>query len=531
MARYALPEPPEGQQLVEAIQASLQLLDVAPLGVTAPLLAATCRAALGPCDFAEHLAGATGQGKSELAALFQQFYGAGLDARHLPASWSSTANALEGIAFTAKDALLVVDDFAPGGSQTDVQRLHRDADRLLRAQGNHSGRARMRADGSLRPVKPPRGLILSTGEDVPKGQSIRARTLVLELERGAVDWARLTLCQRDAAAGLYAAALSGFVRWLAPTYARTLAELPARIAERRAALLTEAPHRRTPEIAANLELGLLAFLSFAEAKGALTRSEAVSRWQSCRAAILGAAEDQAQHQETGDPAGQFLELLRGALVSGAAHLAAVDGNAPPLPLAWGWRAVEITSAGYSHADWRPLGARIGWVDDADVYLEPSSAYAAAQKLAREQGEAVAVTPRTLWRRMEERGLLVSRDRDRQKMTTRRTLGGKRYDVLHLTTESLVAGEPAQQAQQAQTNRTADADQEGTGAVQGTRGPVQWAGHSNGAPQPAQTTGPAAGPYQEEWNGSGPVGPVGPVVETLETRNQNLRDAWDDGLPF
>jgi hypothetical protein len=32
----------------------------------------------------------------------------------LPAAWSSTGNALEVLAFHAKDALLVIDDFAPG---------------------------------------------------------------------------------------------------------------------------------------------------------------------------------------------------------------------------------------------------------------------------------------------------------------------------------------------------------------------------------------------------------------------------------
>ncbi|MGH2688806.1 MAG: hypothetical protein ACRDKW_08370, partial [Actinomycetota bacterium] len=131
-----------------------------------------------------------------------------MDARNLPGSWSSTANALEGLAFAAKDALLVVDDFAPSGSVTDTERAHREADRILRAQGSRSGRLRMRADGSLRTARPPRGLILSTGEDVPRGQSLRARMLVLELERGDVDWDALTRCQRAAADGALARSLS-----------------------------------------------------------------------------------------------------------------------------------------------------------------------------------------------------------------------------------------------------------------------------------------------------------------------------------
>src|SRR5262245_64062034 len=96
-----------------------------------------------------------------------------------------------------------------------MQRMHRDADRLLRAQGNRSGRQRMRADTSLRPAKPPRGLLISTGEDVPRGQSLRARMLILDVAPGAVDWKKMTACQEDAAASIYGQAMAGFVQWLA----------------------------------------------------------------------------------------------------------------------------------------------------------------------------------------------------------------------------------------------------------------------------------------------------------------------------
>ena len=79
--------------------------------------------------------GATGVFKTELSALAVQHYGAGLDARHLPGSWRSTANATEALAFAAKDALLVVDDFAPAGDSYQV---------LVRGQlgsiKNHSAR-------------------------------------------------------------------------------------------------------------------------------------------------------------------------------------------------------------------------------------------------------------------------------------------------------------------------------------------------------------------------------------------------------
>ena len=132
LAKFRLPEPPEGPELVTAVRASLRMLEVAPEKVVFPLFAAIWRAPITTADFSLQIIGPTGAGKSELAALAQQHYGVGLDARNLPGSWSSTANALEAIAFLAKDALLVTDDFVPQGSRSDVDRAHREADRLLR---------------------------------------------------------------------------------------------------------------------------------------------------------------------------------------------------------------------------------------------------------------------------------------------------------------------------------------------------------------------------------------------------------------
>ena len=56
--------------------------------------------------------------------------------------------------------------------------------------------------------------IAATGEDVPRGHSLAARVAIFEVARGSVDFTCLSECQRDAAAGKYAAAMAGFVRWL-----------------------------------------------------------------------------------------------------------------------------------------------------------------------------------------------------------------------------------------------------------------------------------------------------------------------------
>jgi hypothetical protein len=437
LAGYILPEPPSGAALAEAIRASLRVLDLAPDRITVPLLGAVYRVVLGPCDCSLHLAGPTGQGKTEVAALDQQHFGAGLDARHLPGSWSSTGNALEGLAFVAKDALLTVDDFAPGGSSADIARLHREADRLLRAQGNRAGRQRMRADATLRPAKPPRGLILSTGEDVPRGQSLRARLLVLELSPGELNWARLTACQRDAAAGLYAQALAGFVRWLAPRYPAVRDGLRAETAALRGRLHAEGQHARTPGTLADLAAGWRHWLDFALATRALGADERAALDRRIWAALQEAGAGQVDHLAAAEPTALFLRLLAAALASGRAHAAGPAGGVPKAPEAWGWRLRTVGGAENERTEWQPQGRRIGWIDGAALYLEPEAAYAEAQELARHQGEALPVGARILFRRMKEHGLLATWDERRQRNTVRRTLEGvKDREVLDLRAEAL-----------------------------------------------------------------------------------------------
>ena len=290
---YRLPDSPEGHELHEAVRASLALLEVAPLTVTVPMYAAIWRAPMGTADFSLHNTGLTGVGKTALVALAQQHFGADMDARHLPASWSSTGNAIEAQAFAAKDALLVVDDFAPGGTVHDVARLHREAARVLRAQGNQAGRARLRPDATLRATKPPRGLILSTGEDIPAGQSIRARTLVIEVGPGDVDFDRLTEAQRAAGAGLYAQVMARFLRWMAGRLDRERELFRSEADALRAEASNGDQHRRTPWIIAELGAALKSFIRFAVEVGAIGQEDADRRWRQCWEALLDVGQAQA----------------------------------------------------------------------------------------------------------------------------------------------------------------------------------------------------------------------------------------------
>jgi hypothetical protein len=437
LRHFALPVPAAGAEAATAIRASLGMTECAPDGIMMPIFAAIWRAPLGHADFSLYLAGQTGEGKSELAALAQQHFGRAMDARHLPASWSSSANALEALGFATKDALVVVDDFVPTGGWSDVQRQHRDADRVLRAAGNGSGRQRMRADTTLRPAKPPRCLFLSTGEDIPRGTSLRARMFILELAPGSVNWKQVTQCQRDAAAGLYSRTMAGYVAWLARQYADISARVLRDVAELRTRAAASGRHRRTPDVVANLAVGVRYFLRYAVDAGAITQLDAQTYWQRAWAALGVAADHQTQHQVAGNPVDRYLALVQAALATGDAYVADVRGGKPGNgDEAWGWQRRPPTADAHAPVEWMSRGRCIGWLEGDNLYLESEAAFAVADRLGQGTGDPLLVSAQTLRRRLHDRNLLQSVDKPRGTVTIRRTCEGQLRNVLHLSATTL-----------------------------------------------------------------------------------------------
>jgi hypothetical protein len=395
-----------------------------------PILGAVYRAVLGQADCSVHLVGRTGRGKSEAVALGQQHLGAGMDRLHLPGNWLSTGNSLESLAFLAKDAPLAIDDFKPGGSKADIDRLHQLADRVFRAQGNASGRGRCRADGSLRAPRPPRGLILSSGEDVPRGESLQARQYVIHVAQGQIDLPALTPYQQEAARGLYAAAMSAYLCWLAPRYEQVRADLGGERAALRDRALRAGGHPRTPGIVADLAIGWQYVLNFATETGAINRVEHDEIAGAVWACLLRGAAEQEADLSSQDQVNRFLALLSAAVASGRGHFTNDTGGPPTYdPEAWGWQG-----GGDPMAPRSPRGKQLGWIDGDDLYLDPESAFAEAQRLGEEQGERLAVSQRQLHKRLHERGLLASTEAGR--LTTRRVLQGRERAVLHLRSSCL-----------------------------------------------------------------------------------------------
>ena len=121
---------------------------------------------------------------------------------------------------------------------------------------------------------------------------------------------------------------------------------------------------------------------------------------------------------------------------GGAHVADRDGGAPQgLERAFGWRLFHIGTGDNERAEWRPQGARVGWIDGDNLYLDRDASYRAAQAMVVD-GTGIEVSSITLTRRLRQKGLLRTTDSQRETLTVRQTLEGLRRDVLHLDTRTI-----------------------------------------------------------------------------------------------
>lgn len=335
--------------------------------------------------------------------------------------------------------------------------------------------------------------------------SVRARLLIVEVGPNDLRWHLLSACQRDAASGLYALALAGYIQWLAGRYDDLLRKKPARIAELRDQARIGAAHRRTPTIVADLAYGWNIFLNFSQEVGVLGDNEAAALWDRVWQALGEVAIAQGEHHHGANPVLRFGELLRSAVTSGRAHLAGPRGFEPDQPEAWGWRRRTVGAGANERDEWQPLGDRIGWVtEDGQLYLDPGSAYRTAQAMCGSGDDGLPVQPRTLWKRMHEANLLVSIDEARGRHTVRVQLAGTRRPVLHVRA-SYIFQESAQSAQQDQDPEIARSS---VGRFVGrfSEGPEKTA-HRNGPIPPAHSA-------------AGPIGPIGtlsnrPITPQLE----------------
>lgn len=364
---YRLPTNIDDVNPVEAVQASLRLLDIGKPEVMYSLWASMYLSPLSEVlepAFTVWLLGRTGSFKSVLSALTLCHFG-NFDYLKLPAAWRNSANQLEKTMAVLRDLPLVIDDFPPGASTAMARELELKAEIIIRGQGNRAGRGTLKADRSFRSAPAPRGLVITSGEQLPYGESAAARLFVVEVEPSDIDKEELTRAQAEQ--HLYSYSMSNYVLWLRDNWEERVANLQESWTHYRNQAVSQGIHLRLPAAVAWLYIGFESAMMFASSIGAIDDVEAAQKCDKAWDIFIQLADRQGWRVDEERPSTRFIEAFTTLLTQRKIVLIDSYLTEP--------QAVDI----------KPGQVFVGWHDDEYYYLMPLAVFGAVGEFYHRSG--------------------------------------------------------------------------------------------------------------------------------------------------
>ena len=429
LGRYRLPLTLSGADPVEAMKASLRFLDVGNPEVQACLWASMYLAPLSEVlepAFSLWLSGHTGSFKSVLAALALSHFG-DFNYLTLPASWRDTANRLEWAMAMLKDLPLVIDDWHPAPTATGARELEMKAELVIRGQGNKAGRGRLRADASPREKYVPRSMVISTGEQIPGGESGASRLFVVELERDQVNLAELSRAQGEAKAGLYSYAMSAYILWLKERWEELEPYIKARWLEWRDQAMGGDVHLRLPAAVAWLYSGFMLGMRFAEEIGSIEATAAAERCEQAWESFISLAARQGWRVDEERPAVRFLDAFSTLLMQKRILVISKE-SLEPMP-----------------GEMKQGQVFVGWADEKAYYLMPTAVYGTVYDFWQHAGAPFTFKPATVWADLARLRMLSAGDSQRTQVavwigstegSTKRVIALKKASVVEKSEEPI-----------------------------------------------------------------------------------------------
>ncbi len=402
LEQYSLPLDVSEVPMKDAVRNSVDFLDIGKGEVTYPLWGhmylAPIMEILNPA-FVQWLLGHTGSLKSVVCAQALCHYG-DFNYLTLPLNWEGTPKGIMKVLSTLKDIPAVIDDWAPGATLSQQRDLEAKAESVIRSVGNNANRAKLRSDGSLMRAYRPRGAVLSTGEQLPGGESRNSRLFVVDIRQGDIFVEALTCAQNERLSYRYA--MSNYISWIARNWSYIAATLPDKWKEWRDATMSQGFHLRLPAVVASLYAAIDLGLTFAEESGAVSPEEATERrgigWMS----LLSLASRHAVTVNDQRPSVRFLEALRTLLSQD--------------------RLVFIGKQYLSPADvpieFKHPKSFAGWQDDGFYYLIPNAVYSCVYEFCNRGGEPLTVKPKAVWADLAQMGYTRPRNMDRHQTNIR-----------------------------------------------------------------------------------------------------------------
>jgi hypothetical protein len=416
IGQLALPAALSGEDLKHGVLQCLQVMTAHP-AITIPLCIAPWRAVLGENRVTLFVYGTQKIGKSTAVMWAQNHFGTKFSVKNTPIEWSSTAFGIRAALAAAGDMPLLVDDYRPK-HDPNQERVFGDIVRSVHG-GNSRAKGTIRSTLVQDPI--PRALLLATGEERPKKESVVSRTVMMKIrERLPLDAGEVEEYNEWAREGRFAATMAAYIAWLAE--GDRLAKVRKRFAEHAAELerrVSKSTNEgRTASAVASLWAGVLPFLGWAcEVVGAITDDERKDALAVIEQTMTELAAEQIQQQESEDIVARFFRYLSSAISSGRAHLTDRYHRAPPDPGAWGWVLSDSEQGQQSRRGpngeevpleprFRPGGTRVGVHLGDNVQLDRAAAVSVVQRMCKELEEPFAIDIDGLTDQLYQRGLLV-----------------------------------------------------------------------------------------------------------------------------
>ena len=467
---YDLPDPVEDSKILRQawLDGTVPLQQNLPAKVLAPLLSAVWYSPFGKSELATHLMGARAAAKTGTAGLVCQYFAPlahfhGRRKAMLSGSDSgSTLHGLMQVSGMFGNVPAIIDDFAPDGVPEKIRKKLGDFARTFHA-GEVGGRIRMsREGGGFTQNAALQFTPITTGELSADGSNL-SRLLVIPLNPGDIDnigelYPRLeTKTARDARSQLGSNLIMYLARHWDALHKEADPENPAQQQlrtewlERLQLMNTDSGALgRFMNDAIKRHFGIRLMLRMLVGAAAISRDEATQfeTWF-----IEGLTEAYGQQESTGgDPAANFLQYLREALLNGRAYISDRDGQAPEFARgALGWR---LRGTFEGHENWEQQArTRIGVIENERLYLFPTTSFDVASEAASRAGETLSETTTSVGSSLVAHGWT---ERDGGKSTSRRRIGGVQQRVWDLPVDVLLGDEPDQPSRRRQQRTGTDA---------------------------------------------------------------------------
>lgn len=289
---------------------ALQPLIYVGLGLSflTPLNALLRDEGIEPC-FILYFTGKTGTRKTKMAKLFLNFFGAFDNGTPSPAGFRDTPNSVEKKFALTESTLVLLDDRIPSTTAKVKAQMEAMEQAVARQIGDRSGRARMNADGTLKPTYRPNCNLIITAEESFNnvGESAIARSISVEMKPGDVELSALTEAQQKASH--LNECMGDYIQYIIQHWTALTEQLKPLFLELRTKAQSGG-HGRLAECVAHLEIGIFVMCQWLLSVNAISEEQAAAIKIRSWSVFMELAKEQNRRITAEKPVTLFLDAIK-----------------------------------------------------------------------------------------------------------------------------------------------------------------------------------------------------------------------------